>query len=141
MMPKFLTAMAVATVTTLGSSAAFAQDGGFGLELNNAREAENGCRMTYVARNGTGTDLSAISFEVAVFDAEDIVSRLLILEFGALTNGRTKVVQFDLADQPCEGISRLLVNSVSECSAAEGEAPDCMAVLNASSRTDIGFGL
>jgi hypothetical protein len=141
MMPKFLTAMAMATVTTVGASAAFAQDGGFGLELNNAREAENGCRMTYVARNGTGTDLSAISFEVAVFDAEDIVSRLLILEFGALTDGRTKVVQFDLADQPCAGISRLLVNSVSECSAAEGEAPDCMAVLNASSRTDIGFGL
>lgn len=141
MMPKILTAMAVATVTSLGASAALAQEGGFGLELNNAREAENGCRMTYVARNGTGTDLSAISFEVAVFDANDIVSRLLILEFGALTDGKTKVVQFDLADLPCTEISRLLINSVAECAAAEGEAPDCMAVLNPSSRTDVGFGL
>ncbi|WP_236545159.1 hypothetical protein [Tropicimonas marinistellae] len=141
MIPKLLTAMTVATVTSLGATAAISQESGFGLELNNAREAENGCRMTYVARNATGTDLSAVSFEVAVFDAEDIVSRLLILEFGALTDGKTKVVQFDLADQPCSGISRLLINSLAECTATEGEAPDCLGVLTPSSRTDIGFGL
>ncbi|MFD0979476.1 hypothetical protein [Tropicimonas aquimaris] len=141
MMPKSIAALAMVAISGLSAAPALAQDSGFGLELNNVRDSENGCRMTYVARNATGTDLDAISFEVAVFDASDIVSRLLILEFGALTDGKTKVVQFDLADQPCEGINRLLINNVTECSATEGEAPDCMAVLNASSRTDVGFGL
>lgn len=141
MMPKSIAAATLAAFAALSAVPATAQDSGFGLELNNVRDSENGCRMTYVARNATGTDLDAISFEVAVFDSSDVVSRLLILEFGALTNGKTKVVQFDLADQPCEGISRLLINSVSECAASAGEAPDCMGVLNASSRTDVGFGL
>ncbi|PRY26072.1 hypothetical protein CLV78_101165 [Aliiruegeria haliotis] len=134
--------IAFAAFTLMAAAApALSQDARYTLELNNARAAETGCRLTYVAMNATGTDLSATSFEVAVFDQDGKVNRLLILEFGALKDGRTKVVQFDLAEQGCEDISRLLVNSVAECSATEGTAPDCLDVLEASSRTDIDFGL
>ena len=145
MKPMLSLALAMAlpfvAATGIGVSPGHAQDAAFGLELNSLRPAEAGCRLTYVANNATGTDLAAASFEVAVFDAEGTVSRLLILEFGALANGKTKVVQFDLAGQQCEDISRLLVNGAAECRAAEGEAPDCLALLAPSSRTEVGFGL
>ncbi|MFT6223509.1 MAG: hypothetical protein ACJA1F_001353 [Paracoccaceae bacterium] len=126
---------------SLSSVPAFAQSGNFGLELNNARSEGSGCRLTYVATNNTGVALDKTSYEVAVFDKDGVVSRLLILEFGQLQNGKTKVVQFDLADKPCGDISRLLVNSVSECTATDGSTPNCMGGLVTSSRGDIQFGI
>lgn len=127
---------------SLFAAPAAAQDGGaFRLELNNTAAVDTGCRLTYVATNAMGLDLDEASYEVAVFDGDGRVQRLLILQFGALTDGRTKVVQFDLAETSCEDISRLLVNSVSECTAADGSSPDCLAALETTSRSDIEFGL
>ena len=115
--------------------------GSIALELNNATDVETGCRLTYVATNDTGTELDAMSYEVAVFDGAGVVTRLLILEFGTLPAGKTKVVQFDLTQTTCGDISRVLVNTVAECSAAEGADPDCLSALVTSSRQDIDFGL
>lgn len=115
--------------------------GGFLLELNNTQPQGQGCRLTYVATNETGTDIEEIGYEVAVFDTEGVVDRLLILEFGRLSDGRTKVVQFDLAETSCDGISRLLVNDVAACSAADGSEPDCLAMLETSARGDIAFDM
>ncbi|MDT0681958.1 hypothetical protein RM543_04610 [Roseicyclus sp. F158] len=142
-MLRTLCAAALSAVTAFGlAGTATAQAGGnFGLELNNAQAIDGGCRLTYVATNNTGSDLSTTSYEVAVFDQEGGVTQLLVLEFGELPAGKTKVVRFDLADQPCENISRLLVNNVAECTAAEGDAPDCMEALVTSSRSDIQFGI
>lgn len=142
-MIKTLSATILSTLTAvaLGGAPAFAQSGNFGLELNTARAAGDGCRLTYVATNNTGSALERTSYEVAVFDQDGAVSRLLILEFGQLKPGKTKVVQFDLADQPCDQISRLLVNSVAECVAADGSTPNCLDGLVTSSRTDIQFGI
>lgn len=133
-----LLAIALAAGTALP---AFAQSGNFGLELNAARDVGEGCRLTYVATNNTGEGLEKASYEVAVFDQDGVVSRLLILEFGQLQADKTKVVQFDLADMACSNISRLLVNSVSECVGAGGASPDCMDGLTTSSRAEIQFGL
>ena len=112
-----LSALALSAIiagSSLIAAPAAAQDGGaFRLELNNTAAADTGCRLTYVATNDMGLDLSEASYEVAVFDGEGLVQRLLILQFGALADGRTKVVQFDLAETACSDISRLLVNNVS----------------------------
>jgi len=120
---------------------AFAQTGNFSLELNGARDVDDGCRLTYVATNNTGEGLERASYEVAVFDQDGVVSRLLILEFGTLQADKTKVVQFDLAEMACSDISRLLVNSVSECVGSGAEQPNCMEGLVTSSRAEIQFGL
>ena len=144
-MQKALSALSLSAAlagATLVAAPAVAQDGGaFRLELNNTSAVETGCRLTYVATNAMGMDLSEASYEVAVFDGAGLVQRLLILQFGALTDGRTKVVQFDLADTSCDDISRLLVNSVSECTAADGSEPDCLGALETTSRSEIEFGL
>lgn len=133
-------AASVALAAMVGAPA-FAQGGNFSLELNAARDAGEGCRLTYVATNNTGQDLEQASYEVAVFDQDGVVSRLLILEFGRLQADKTKVVQFDLSDMACTNISRLLVNSVSECVATGGGEANCMDGLVTSSRAEIQFGL
>jgi hypothetical protein len=116
----------------------------FVLELNNAAETTSGgCRLTYVASNNTGQALEKTSYEVAVFDAQGVVSRILVLEFGALTVGKTKVVQFDLADQTCANISRIVVNNVAECALADGSGTGdfCLKGLVTNSRATIQFGI
>ena len=130
----------------LAVTPAFAQENAqqFTLELNAAAETEAGsCRLTYVASNQTDTALERTAYEVAVFDAQGVVTRLLVLEFGALVEGKTKILQFDLASTACASISRIVVNDVAACTVAGSgdEAGVCMQGLAASSRTAIQFGI
>lgn len=119
-----------------------AQSGNFELELNTATDVGAGCRLTYVATNNTGIALEKTSYEVVVFDGTGGVSRILVLEFGQLPVSKTRVVQFDLTDQSCSNISRILVNNAVECSSAEGSHDVCLSALIASSRSQtIQFGL
>ena len=118
-----------------------AQSGNFVLELNNAADVESSCRLTYVATNNTGVGLSKTSYEVAIFDGEGRVSNLLVLEFGQLPIAKTKVVQFDLKDNSCGDISRIVVNNLAECESADGTHDFCLSALITSTRTDIEFGV
>lgn len=118
-----------------------AQSGNFVLELNNASDVDESCRLTYVATNNTGVGLTNTSYEVAIFDGEGRVSNLLVLEFGQLPIAKTKVVQFDLKGSACGNISRIVVNNLAECDSAEGSHNFCLSALITSSRTDIQFGV
>lgn len=111
------------------------------LELNNARDANGGCRITYIAKNDGDQQFDTVSYQIVVFDSEDKVAQFLILEFGRLAAGKTKVVEFDFANRECAGISRILVNDVSECTVNGAAAADCLDRLATSSRTDIDFGV
>ena len=121
------------------AGAASPAEGRLSLELNNAVDDAGLCRLSYVAVNGTGQPLETVSYDVVVFDTNGQVSQFLVLQFGQLPAGKTKVVQFDLADQPCAGISRILVNDVAECETSQGSAASCMDALEPSSRTAITF--
>lgn len=137
---------AVALMSATVATPALAQDDaapGFSLQLNTAAETEaGGCLLTYVAVNRTGQDLAAVSYEVGVFDTQDIVTTLLVLEFGDIIDGKTKIVQFDLGGLPCADISRITVNVVTACDLAEGGVGDfCMSSLETSSRAAIQFGI
>jgi len=138
------TAMAAALMLATATTSS-AQDGAeFALELNNAADTTNGdCRLTFVASNRLGTALSDVAYEVAVFDANGIVSRILVLELGALSEGKTKVLQFDLAGQPCANTSRMIVNAVAACTQDDGTvaADLCLSGLAAASRGAIQFGI
>ncbi|RAP41087.1 hypothetical protein BYZ73_11695 [Rhodovulum viride] len=149
--PRFvpvLTALALAPILASagparaqGSSEAAS---GMLVELNAAAETPAGaCRLTYVATNRSETGLSEIAYEVAVFDAEGIVSQLLVLDFGAMAPGKTRVVQFDMPDQPCDAISRIVVNAAPGCVRAEdgAESPLCLDGLETRARGAIQFGL
>ncbi len=112
----------------------------FHLELNNVEDADTSCRITFLAHNETGTDFAETSYDVVVFDERGIVSQRLILEFGQLPLGKTRVVQF-LLERNCSGISRLLINGAEECIEESGSSSStCLDALVTSSRADVQFG-
>lgn len=109
----------------LAGGALAQSSGNIEIELNTAADVNGGCRLTYVIYNSSAASLESVSYEVAVYDTEGIVQKLLVLEFGFLPSGKTRVVQFDLPDQQCAGISRILVNGPVECRSAQGEQTIC----------------
>ena len=141
----YFTKVILTTVLCLCASYTMAQDAApaLSLELNSVGDTpDGGCRLTYVANNGMATALEKTSFQMAVFDGTGSVTRLIVLDFGALAVGKTKVVQFDIPSQTCAQISRIVVNDVAQCTSAGGVAvPDCLTTLATASRTAIQFGL
>lgn len=118
-------ALASLAVSLALGSAAWAETGTIELELNTAADVEGGCRLTYVATNATAVALEKTSYEVAVYDTDGIVKQLLVLDFGFLPSGKTRVVQFDLPQQGCSAISRISVNDPVECAGAGGPSTVC----------------
>lgn len=116
--------------------------GSFEIELNRAEDVEGACRLTFVATNTTSIALTKTAFEVAVFNAEAVMSQLVVLEFGELPLGKTRVLQFDLPAMKCAEMSRLLVNGQDSCESAEGAQDICLKSLSATSRVEtLPFGL
>jgi hypothetical protein len=125
----------------LSAGPAFSQEAAITIELNDAANAENACRLVFVAVNRSGVLLEKTSYDVVTFDTSGKVGKSLTFQFGRLPIGKTKVVQFDLPGQTCDSISRLLVNDVSECS-VDGKASDiCIDALTTTTRAKIEFGL
>jgi hypothetical protein len=111
------------------------------LELNGAQPSDKGCRLTFVVNNALGADLSRAAFEIALFNEAGVVDRLTVLDFKELPVGKTKVVRFDLAGTDCAKISRVLVNSSTDCTGAGIEPATCMERLKTGTRTGIAFGV
>ncbi len=126
-----------------GAAAQTGTEQAFTLELNAATEANVGsCRLTYVAENDSDIPLERTEYEVAIFDDKGVVSRILVLKFGALVEGKTKILQFDLSGTSCDSISRIVVNDSAACLTRDGGESDfCMSGIKPSSRTPIDFGI
>lgn len=111
------------------------------LELNAAQPSDKGCRLTFVVNNELGADLSKAAFEIALFNEAGIVDRLTVLDFKELPAGKTKVTRFDLAGTECGKVSRVLINSATDCTGAGIDPSACMRKLRTGTRTGIAFGL
>lgn len=116
-----------------------AQEKALSIELNNSADEGGGCRLTFVAKNDTDAVLDKAPYEVAIFDANKQVAKLLIFEFGPLPKGKTKVVEFVYPSLDCKGISRILVNTSPECVAAQMPSSICLDNLKTSTLTAIAF--
>ncbi len=123
------------------ASAQQAPSSSLSLELNGLQASEKGCRLTFVVANELGADLTRAAFEIALFNEAGVVDRLTVLEFKDLPAGKTKVSRFDLAGTDCAKVSRVLVNSVAECSGEGIDPAACLRGLKTSSRAGIAFGL
>lgn len=133
--------LALAVLLALPALAARADGPALSVELNAAVSSQSGCRVSFLVENGLAERIDATVFEVAVIDTDGKVGALIRLDFGRLPAGKSRVRQFDLADQPCERLSRMLLNDVAECS-GEGLTPDvCLDALAVSTRTRIAFDL
>ncbi|TPN34141.1 hypothetical protein FKO01_11980 [Mesorhizobium sp. B2-3-3] len=111
------------------------------LELNAAQPSDKGCRLTFLINNNLGADLSKAAFEIALFNEAGVVDRLTVLDFKDLPSGKTKVTRFDLAGADCAKVSRVLINSTTECAGAGVEPATCMRKLKTDTKTSIAFGV
>lgn len=111
------------------------------LELNGAQPSDKGCRLTFVVVNNLGAALARAAFEVALFNDQGVVDRLTVLDFKELPVGKTKVTRFELAGTDCAKISRVLVNSATECQGEGIEPAACMRQLETASKASIAFGI
>ena len=112
------------------------------LELNALTPSNTGCRVTFLATNRLGTELTRSAFEIALFGARGGLERLVSLDFKAMPEGKTRVLQFDIGELGCDKVSRVLINDVVAC---EGNGLDpklCLAGLSTVSRLDgVEFGI
>ena len=134
--------LALAGVSLAGAEDAASQetDAALSLELNAVQQNQSGCRVTFVVNNGLDTDLTKAAFEFAIFDRKGIVDRLAVLDFKELPKGKTKVTRFDLPSTQCDGIGRILVNSVTGCEGPSVTAEICISGLATSTRANVIFG-
>jgi len=111
------------------------------LELNALTPSETGCRVTFLATNKLGTALTKSGFEIALFGDGGGIERLVSLDFKAMPEGKTRVLQFDIGELGCDKVSRVLINDVVAC---EGDGLDpkvCLDALATSTRLEVGFGV
>ncbi|MBN7776944.1 hypothetical protein JYP49_06735 [Nitratireductor aquimarinus] len=126
-----------------GGSPALAKNapqGMIDLELNALEKSDKGCRITFVVKNSLGSDVTRTVYEIALFNRQGLVERLMKLEFKDLPDQKTKVSRFDLADTDCDAIGRVLINDADACEGDGVQAGDCIARLNATSRSSVTFG-
>ena len=121
-MRKTLLAMAC-----LLPGAAFAE--GVRIELNSLETQETSCRMVFTAQSDAGVE--GLVLETALFDTSGAVLLLTLFDFVDLPPGHLRVRQFDIADQPCNAVGRILFNGIDTCTGA-----GCDAALSVTSRVD-----
>jgi len=120
-----------------------APDTAFEIELNGAADTEaSNCRLTFVARNRTGTPLDQVAYEFAVFDTAGRVTQIVAFDFGAMVAGKTRILQFDVGGMACGDVSSIVANDAIVCT-VDGTENDgiCLSALAARSLTDIQFGI
>ncbi len=111
------------------------------LELNALQASDTACRVSFLATNGLDGTIDRAAVEVAFFTTDGAIDRIVTLDFKGLTQGKTKVLQFELADLPCTGIGRLLINDIAACEGQAIAATACLAGLVTTSLPDITFGI
>lgn len=122
------------------SGTAFAQDNAepsLLLELNALQPTDQTCRLIFVVQNGLSDGLEQLSFEAVVFNQDDIVERLTLLDFEAIPVGRMRVRQFDLPDLSCDTIKRILINGTNSCEGQAGVSLACDDQLKLNTRTPV----
>ena len=118
-----------------------AQDTALTVELNALQPSDRGCRFTFIATNALGSELTKAAFELVLFDTEGKVSRLTVVDFKDLPQGKTKVRQFDFSGIDCAKVGRVLINDSTECAGPGIEPKTCIQKLKAQTRTEVVFGV
>ena len=126
----------VAGSLAMAALPASAEEPVLAVELNTVTEIENGCRLSFLAENTLGADLSVLVLETVLFTVDGGVDRLTLFDFQDLPRGRPRVRQFDLNGSNCVNLGDLLINGVQSCIGEGLAGSECSEALSLSSRTD-----
>ena len=129
-----------ALIVALVASIAFAEpSGGVDVELNRVVPQGDGCRLSFVIRNGSGSALSSLHLDLVLFDPDGLIVGRTAAEAGPLPAGKTSVKDYDLPDIGCDALGRILINDVVRCETAPGEVAgiDCLDATRPASRARV----
>ena len=123
----------------LASSPARAEGPVVSVELNKLEANGSSCRAYLMMRNDAGLDFESLKLDLVMFDTDGVVSRRLAVEAAPLRAGKTSLKVFDVPEQPCDGISRVLLNDILVCRGTNGPREDCLALIETASRAAAPF--
>ncbi|MEJ2117571.1 MAG: hypothetical protein P8Y36_06570, partial [Alphaproteobacteria bacterium] len=83
--------------------------------------------------------IHALTLEIELVDGDGRITGILNLKVGQLPLKKTKVKQFRLKN--CKGVSRILINEITECSGADLTPKTCSEKLKTTNKTKVQFGL
>lgn len=124
--------MCAVVAFAITAGAAQAQD--LQIALNTVEAQPEACRLTFVADNGTGIDISRLVVEAVMFTTAGQVAQFTLFDFAALPIGRQRVRQFDVAGLACPDLGQVLLNGVATCDGADPAV--CAAALKPASSVD-----
>jgi len=107
------------------------------VELNAVQDVGAACRLTFLARNGTGMTIDQAVFETVIFDTTGGVMSLSLFDFRDLPAGRPRVRQFDLPGMTCDSVGQALINGASSCVVDGAESNICHEALLLGSRLSV----
>jgi hypothetical protein len=137
-MPRLMALVGALILGGLSPIPAVAQDAAkFPVELNRLEQDGPICRVYLVANNPAESAIKAFKLDLVFFDKNDIIRNRLYVELGPLIPRKTAVRLFDMPETDCSVIGSILVNDVVSCSSADGQAMNCLARLELSSKADI----
>ena len=123
----------------LASSPALSGEPSVMVELNKLEANGTSCRAYLMMRNDAGAGFESLKLDLVMFDTDGMVSRRLAVEAAPLRAGKTSLKVFVIPDQPCDGISRVLLNDILACHGAAGPQGDCLDLVETASRTAAPF--
>lgn len=109
------------------------------VELNNAQTVAGACHASFSLRNGLAHTLDRFQLDLHVLSGNETLRARTKLDLAPLENGKTTTFTFRILAEPCDRVSKVLVNDIPMCRADDGTALDCMARLAVKSRHRIGL--
>lgn len=110
------------------------------IELNSQKQVGTSCQVSFLMKNDLGQEIKQFTFEIVIFDENQQVVKLLVLNSGELIAGKTRVKRYGLKNVNCQKVSRYLVNDIKQCD-AKGFTPKlCLQSLELTNKTTAKFG-
>lgn len=107
------------------------------VELNDVSAGPGPCKAVFVLNNGLGTAIAKLTLRLVAFDKGGRALRFVALEAGAMPNRKTRVLRFDLTEQPCGDLGRVVLDDVTACEGGDLSPAACLAALDVSSRAGL----
>ena len=133
--------VATALMVFLPLQAAAQEEQSLVVELNAVEPAEAGCKVTFLATNDLDADIDRTALELALFKTDGSIQRMVTLEFKALLQAKTKVLQFQIPDLDCADLGRVLINDITACEGEGLGADTCLDRLHTRALPDFTFGV
>lgn len=112
---------------------------GVRIELNKLEATGNACRAYLLLENRSALSFESLKLDLVLFDREGVVAKRLAVETAPLPEEKTSLKVFDIAQLPCDAISRVLLNKLTACNDGQTARGDCLGLVSTASRDRVPF--